>query len=161
MLKNIYIVFIGILIAILVGTGIAAFYEAPSRPQAPLPSSYKQQPTAADLAAQDQFDRAMRNYEENMKRYNRNVSAIAIVLSVIFVVTGLLLGRRIAVLADGVLLGGVFTLLYALGRGFAAQSSRYSFLIVLIGLVVSLIVGYVRLFRKPPDGPRRIVVSEG
>jgi hypothetical protein len=151
MLKIIYAFFLGILLAIFVGVGIAAFYTSPEPPKTPDYSLIgKDGPTEKQQAEQKAYDKSFENFTKNkMNPYNRNVSVMALAAAVIFVAIGLLLEHRINVLADGALLGGIFTLLYSLGRGFAAQDSKYSFIVISIGLVIVLGLGYLRFIR--PD----------
>jgi hypothetical protein len=150
MLKIVYAFFLGILLAIFVGVGIAAFYSEPTPPKAPDYSSYgKDGPTAAQQAEENAYNKKWDDFNKNkMNPYHRNVSIIALVAAVIFVVIGLLFERRINALADGALLGGVFTLLYSLGRSFASESSKYSFIVVSVGLVTVLSLGYLRFIRS-------------
>jgi hypothetical protein len=55
--------------------------------------------------------------------------------------------KKVEVISDGVMLGGLFTLLYSLGRGFASQDSKYSFISITVGLMVVLYLGYHRFVR--------------
>ena len=149
MLKVIYAFFMGILVAIFIGVGIAAFYKSPTPPNGPDYSLIGQSgPTEKQQAEQKAFDNAMTDFTKTkMNPYNRNVSIMALAAAVILVAIGLLFEHRINVLADGALLGGIFTLLYSLGRGFAAEDSKYSFVVISIGLAIVLALGYLRFIR--------------
>jgi hypothetical protein len=48
--------------------------------------------------------------------------------------------------ADGLLLGGVFTLAYAVGRGFMADD-KFRFVAVSVSLVIALVTGYLKFVR--------------
>ena len=61
----------------------------------------------------------------------------------------LLLAEHLGVIADGLLLGGIFTLLYGVGRGMDTDSNKYRFLVATIGLAVTLVLGYVKFSRHP------------
>jgi hypothetical protein len=50
-------------------------------------------------------------------------------------------------MADGVMIGGLFVLLYSLGRGFASENSKYVFIVVTVGLVTVLYMGYHRFVK--------------
>jgi hypothetical protein len=82
-----------------------------------------------------------------MKPYNRNVSIMTLVAATILVAISLLFEQRIKILSDGFMLGGIFTLLYSIGRSFAAQDSKLTFLTVSIGLAVAIALGYFRFIR--------------
>lgn len=42
------------------------------------------------------------------------------------------------------MLGGLFTLFYSIGRGFASEDSKYMFIMVSVGLLLVLFLGYHR-----------------
>lgn len=146
MLKLAYTFFIGLLLAVFVGYGIAAFYDAPQRPQAPNIVMTDKQGTfsASDIAAEKAFNEQSRLYDEKMKPYNQNVALYALMAAVLFVVMGILFENKISILADGLMLGGVFTLLYSLGRSFASQNNKLSFALVSVALLVTSGLGYWR-----------------
>jgi hypothetical protein len=50
-------------------------------------------------------------------------------------------------MADGILLGGVFTAAYSIIRGLMSEDSRFRFLIVAVGLAIALILGYLKFIR--------------
>ena len=154
MLKLAYSFFLGILLALFVGMGIAAFYAQPEMPKYPTELNLiDKEPTAEQKAIQRDFDAQQEAWNEKMKPYNRNVSIITLVAAVSFVAISLLFEHKIKLLADGVMLGGVFTLLYSMGRGFASQDSKYTFALSYVGLIVALTLGYLR-FIKPEQEPK-------
>ena len=153
-LKIIYTIFIGVFFAALVGVGIAAFYPEPKPPQ--YPSALKipregglNQPVFQELKKeQEEYDKAEKAFQEKMEVYNRNVSIIAIVASIVTLMVSLTLFKKIFLIADGLLLGGVLTILYSIIRGFGSGNNKFQFIIVSIGFVISLVLGYVK-FIKP------------
>jgi hypothetical protein len=147
-LKYAYTTFIGILIATFVGVGIAAFYSSPKPPVLPftpvvgitpgtIPSEQQQQ-QAAD------FDKQSKEYQIKNAEYIKYVSSISLAAAVIIVALSLTFMRRISFVADGLLLGGVLTLVYSIVRGFEAQDDKFRFLVVAIGLIVALTLGYMK-----------------
>ena len=150
----IYTLFLGILLAVFVGVGINTFYAPPAAPKFPIESNtYGKEPTPVQVAAQQAFDRENEKYRNALKPYNRNVSIVALVAAVVLLVAGLLSQKRIRSIADGIMLGGLFTLLDSIGRGFASEDSKYVFIIVAIGLVLVLYLGYSRFVSKHGDHP--------
>jgi len=143
-LKFIYSIFIGVLFATLIGVGIAAFYPEPKPPQ--YPSALKipregglNQPVFEELKGeQEQYDRLE-------KAYNRNVSIVAIIASIITLVISLTLFGKILLIADGLLLGGVLTILYSIIRGFGSGNNKFQFIIVSASFVIALFLGYIKL----------------
>lgn len=153
LLKAIYVVFLGLIIALFIGLGIAAFYETPKQPeQSPLAqeTNYAKEPTQQAIDAQKDFEKQMKDYQENkLGPYNRNVAIISIIAAVLILTIGLLFSMRFMILSDGMLLGGVFTLIYSVIRAAQANNIRFTFIIVAVALVVTLGLGFWKFLRKP------------
>ena len=152
-LKIVYTVFIGVLLAILVGVGIAAFYPAPEFPETPLlielyelPIEPICDPTISAQLEEEQkeFNETLKIFKEKFEKYNRNVSIIALIAAILVLIISLTLFRQILIIADGLLLGGVITLLYSVVRVFGSGDDKLRFLVVSVGLAVSLILGYLK-----------------
>lgn len=150
MLKFVYSFFLGLLLVVFVGMGVASFYQSPKAPEYPISIETKagQEETEDQRVAREKYDADYKVYSTKSEDYNRNVSMIVLGAAVILVVLGLTLHTKTDVIADGLLLGGVFTLLYSIGRSFAGQDPKYSFSVTTIGLLITLIVGYMK-FIKP------------
>lgn len=152
MIKYIYILFTGLLIAFFVGIGIATFYPGPEQPEYPKELNKVDQLGEAGIAAgqeaQDAYDLAYEKYEEEESVYQRNVSVVLVIISVILLVLSLAGMRNMPIIADGTLLGGLFTLFHAVARGFMADDAKFKFLIISISLLVVFIMGYI-YFVKP------------
>lgn len=89
-----------------------------------------------------------KQYQAAMKPYNRNVSMLALGFAVTLLIISLLAQKHIKLIADGVMLGGLFTLLYSIGRGFASENNTYVFIVVSISLVLTLYLGFHRFLRQ-------------
>ena len=142
MIRYIYTFFVGLLLAIFVGTGIAVFYAAPKAPESPM--FYDKEPTTSEQQQQKAFDIKQKAYEKDMQHYNRNASVIILACAVVVLAISLLFVEKLGVIADGLLLGGIFTLLYGIGRGMATDSNKYRFLVATIGLAFTLVLGYIK-----------------
>jgi len=156
MLKVIYAFFVGLLLSVFVGVGVSAFYPAPEQPKYPesLQTYGKDIPaeqTDAQADAQREYDRNFETYRDESATYNRNVSIIVLVAAILFVSFSLVYARKIQVIADGILLGGIFTLLYSIGRSFEADDTKYTFVVVAVGLVIALFLGYLRFIKPQED----------
>ena len=156
-IKIIYTFFIGVLLAIFVGVGIAAFYPEPKQPERPMLLKLYKLPTdpSADPAilaqiqeAQEQYDVVMETYTEQLNHYNRDVSIISLVSAILILILSLTLTRKLLVVADGLLLGGVITLLYSVVRVFGSGDDKLRFGIVTVGLAISLLLGYLEFTKK-------------
>ena len=122
--KNTYGITLGVLLAVLVGFGIAAFYK----------HSYS-------------YD-----YYGGSSDYGRNVLLIAFSCGLIFSVIGLLLPNKLGIFRLGLLVGGLGTMLYALTySGISGLGWQWSFGTVAIGLIVLIPLGYLKLASKGED----------
>ena len=155
LLKYTYTFFVAILLATFVGVGIAAFYKAPKYPEYPIetkPVSMAPTGEVTESAEMKQqridFEKASRDHQKKNEVYNKNVSTIAIIASLLILAVSLTLLSKIDLISDGLLLGGVFTLSYAIIRGFSAGDEMFRFITVTIGLGVTLFLGYWRFVRK-------------
>src|SRR3990167_5942728 len=150
-LKLIYTIFIGVFFGTFVAVGIAAFYPEPKPPE--YPSALKipregglnQSVFQELIKEQEEYDRAEKAFQEKLEIYNRNVSIIAVVASIVTLIVSLTLFKKILLIADGLLLGGVFIILYSIIRGFSSGNNKFQFIIVSISFVISLILGYAKL----------------
>src|SRR5678809_1561228 len=117
MIRLIYTLFLGLLLALFVGMGIAAFYPAPKAPDyptflsepktAPIPgTTVSEQESAEQKTARIEYDKQQKDFQEQSKLYNRNVSVIALGFAVVMLVVSLISMQKIDVIADGILLGG-------------------------------------------------------
>lgn len=152
MIRYIYTFFVGLFLAIFVGMGIAVFYEAPKPPDQPSWYSQnlgKEGPNETQQAEEKVYMAKQKDYDKQMWHYNKNVSIIVLSAAVIILAVALLLAERLGLVADGLLLGGIFTLLYGIGRGMATDSNKFRFAIATVGLAVTILLGYVKFLRAP------------
>ncbi len=145
----VYTLFLGLLLAVFVGFGIRTFYTPPESPAYPelglvperqLDESDQAEGTKQELEYQVEYDA----YQSEMQVYHRNVSIASLLIAVGFLVFSLTVGLHIKVLSDGILLGGLFLLIYSIGRSFAAEDPTYSFVTLTVAVVIALYLGYRR-----------------
>jgi hypothetical protein len=153
-LKLIYTFLIGIFLAVFVGVGISAFYHEPKFPEQPVilkycsPDMIKDATQGAEFTSQiAQFDKEEKSFQEKSQIYNRNVSIIAIIASIVIVIASLTLFQSVLLIPDGLLLGGVLSLIYGVLRGFGTTDNMFRFIVVSIGLFVSLFLGYMKFIQ--------------
>lgn len=155
--KYLYTLFVGLLLATFVGVGISTFYERPKPPEPtfekfPVEMSRSERPTPSDIEKQRQYERNFQSFQEQNEAYNRNVAIIALAAAILLLISSMTVLSRAAVLNDGFLLGGLLTLIYGIGRSFDAGNQKFLFLAVSVGLATVLIIGYLK-FIKPHQGP--------
>jgi len=155
-LEIIYTLFLALLISLFFGLGVSAFYTAPKSPEYPTVLSVPVKDnsgiqTNEQIAVQAKYDQEQKDYTKNFSTYSRNVSMITLGLAVVALVISLLLFNNIYVISNGLLLGGVFTLIYSIIRGFMTDDSKYRFLIVTVGLVITLVLGYIKFIKADKE----------
>jgi hypothetical protein len=150
-IKFVYTIFLALLVALFVGLGISAFYPGPKEPTLPVQLE-AEKPGCEDTIdlknMREQYNRSQQNFNENFKSYSRNVSILSITAAILILVASLTLLSKIKMIADGILLGGVFTTVYSIIRGVMSEDTKFRFLIVTIGLLIALVLGYIK-FIKP------------
>ena len=154
-MKIVYTFFLGALLALFVGLGIQTFYPGPERPDETMGMQFVPEgsPTEEQREQMVEEDRQWRQWQEERQTYDRNVAIVALSASVVLLGLSLVLEKRNRVLTNGIMLGGLFTLIYAIGRSFASTETTMTFLAVGVGLAVVLFLGQRRFFQ---DGtPRR------
>jgi len=154
LIKLIYTLFLALLVALFVGLGIDSFYPGPKAPTYPL--ELEQVKVGCEETPQQQtirkdYIQAQEKYMQDSKPYNRNVSIISLVAAIIIMVISLGFLSKIKMIADGILLGGVFSTAYAIIRGLMSDNSQFRFLIVTIGLIIAFILGYIKFIRPKEE----------
>jgi len=150
MIKLIYALFAGILIAVFIGVGISVFYEEPAWPEEPsfYKSSWEEKDlTAEQIAERDAWEAEDQAYQDDMKIYNRNVSIIGLAFAIVFLAIGITGLQKTEVLSNSLLLGGIFTLLYSMGRGLASGDDAFRFAMIAVSLAIVLGLGYWKFGR--------------
>ena len=152
-IKFVYTIFLALLIALFVGLGISAFYSGPKEPLDPVELEGEKpgcEETVELRSMREEFNRSQRDFTEKFKLYSRNVSIISISAAILILIVSLTLLSKIRMIADGILLGGVFTTVYSIIRGVMSEDTKFRFLIVTIGLLIALVLGYIK-FIKPKE----------
>ncbi len=160
-LQAIFAVFLGIITAVVVGVGVTTFHPNPadgSRQQ--LEVLYQQQAQdqgkVADgsTTAEEQAQQAQIMGLEAVAREQEQGWAASTSLIVIIIATALL-GGAVAlarlpqawVFSTGLLLGGIFTMLYGVGLSFMATQSVLRFALLVTALLITGGLGYLRFVR--------------
>ncbi|MCU0284254.1 MAG: hypothetical protein MUD13_10225 [Candidatus Nanopelagicales bacterium] len=169
-LQAIFAVFLGLMIAAVVGVGVYTFMPNPADAvQEQLDDLYDQRNAIqgcsefsgckpgeqltdaerAQLAAIDAQERELRDEQQREQgSWAQRTSIVLIVIATTLLVVSLLLGEALTVLSNGILLGGLFTMLYGVGWGIASGNSLTRFLVLVAALLVSLALGYLTFVRR-------------
>ncbi|HSO04033.1 MAG TPA: hypothetical protein VLQ92_06095 [Candidatus Limnocylindrales bacterium] len=176
-LQAIFAVFLGLMITAVVGVGVYTFHPNPGEAdQEQIQALYDERsaidgcntPTPEQCRTWDQLTPAeqartkaidaevttlQRAGEEKASQWRMSTSVVLIVIATILMAVALALGDSVAVLSNGILLGGLFTMLYGVGWGLASGNSVTRFVVLVVALVVSLALGYLKFVRgRGPAG---------
>jgi len=72
------------------------------------------------------------------------------IIYAVFLGLSLVFEKRSLVLANGIMLGGLFALVYGAARGLGSQDSMVTFITVGVGLAAVVLIG-MRRFSRPRD----------
>src|SRR3989344_1548554 len=107
LIKYVYIVFLGLILATFVGVGIAAFYKGPVYPETPASLKYARPytepstatPSAQYIKEQEAFDLKSKDFQKSLENYNRNVSMISVGFAILMLILSLTFFKKILVIA--------------------------------------------------------------
>lgn len=166
-MRTVCTIFLGTLLALFVSLGISTLHPGPEEPE-PSPAAVLALETAEPTDEQQQalaaYERDRDAWEDAAMAHSRDVGVAALVSSVVLLALGLWVERRRPVLAQGALLGGLFTLFYSVVRSLMSQDTLVTFAVVTVALAVVLTLGYRRFADRPTDrddrrGPTGVVLS--
>lgn len=159
-LQIIFSIFLGIMVMAFIGVGVYTFYPPPDPAgQEALQELYRQQediqgfkdPTALTDAERERLrgvQAEIRVVEDRLAAerevWGRNTSIILIAFATLTMAISLVRADQLPVISNGLLLGGVFTMIYGVGWIVATGTSRARFFVMTVALVITLVLGYVR-----------------
>jgi len=167
-LRTIFSFFLGLMLAAFVGVGVYNFHSPPeqfdsqirdltrreqtirdSRPLNELEASDRDQIREINRQRNDLTDAA----EKARKPWVRSTSIILMVFATLTMAVSLVRAGQLPVISNGLLLGGVFTMLYGVGWIVVSETSITRFLVMTAGLLTTLGLGYLRFVRRSATSP--------
>lgn len=164
-LQLIFSFFLGLLLVVLIGAGVWTFYPEPFSQESPeqkqLDELYREQgdlnikeparQTPAERARSRQLDEQIQALNDRMQKrrnvWTINTSIILLSFATVLMAVSLFLPDSFRVLANGVLLGGLFTVIYGTGWSFTGGTSRARFFVILAAVLLAVVFGYLRFIR--------------
>jgi hypothetical protein len=157
-LQTIFSFFLGLMVLAFIGVGVNTFYPSPSDTVQPqLQKLYDQQDvlnasgktlTPAEQAQaaelQKQVDALQAEQQVAQQSWGLNTSMILVLFATIVMGVSLVRSEQLRMLSNGLLLGGLFTMLYGMGWTVTSGSSYLRFFVVLFALVVAIGLGYAK-----------------
>ena len=126
MLQVIFSFFLGLVVTAFIGVGVNTFYPEP------------------------EYDYP---FEGDYSSYRLTTSIILLVCATLVMLLSLAISNLGPVLANGALLGGLFTMIYAVGIGVASGGQWPRFVVLTVALVITLAVGWWKFSRGRTSYP--------
>lgn len=163
-LQTIFSFFLGLMVLAFVGVGANTFYPSPAEQHEQQLQDLQRQRDELhvrakghdlDTAQQAEMDRIIaeenalrRTIEDELKGWARVTSIILVVLATLVMSVSLVGNEQLRVLGNGLLLGGLFTMVYGVGWVVFSGSSVTRFVVVAFALAVAIGLGYAKFVRQ-------------
>jgi hypothetical protein len=162
-LQILFAVFLGLMVATFVGMGVYTFYPSGLEAIEDQASDLRREQQNLRLgradselsgeqrARLDEVEAQLRQVDatrrDRQETWARNSSILLVLLSTLVMGISLIRAEQLPVISNGLLLGGVFTMIYGTGWTFASGESQLRFWVTAFALMVTLGLGYVRFVR--------------
>jgi hypothetical protein len=177
-LQTIFSFFVGLMVLAFIGVGVNTFYEAPQQKYSEELNKLSQQQSRLDMKRpssgafssseqaewdrlQKEIDALNKKQQAEMEIWARNTSIVLVVFATLVMGVSLIRSEQLRVLSNGLLLGGLFTMLYGAGWVIFSGSSWARFLVILFALVVTIGLGYLKFVRAKKDEPAAVAEGVG
>jgi len=166
-LQTIFSFFLGLMVLAFIGIGVNTFYESPDqRNQPELDKLYRQQEQinrasvgkaftpaqeAENAAVQKKIDALQKDLEAERQIWARNTSIVLIVFATLVMGISLIRSEQLRVISNGLLLGGLLTMIYGSGWVIFSGQSTARFAVIVFAFAVTLALGYLKFARQHDD----------
>lgn len=163
-LQTLFAIFLGLMVTAFVGVGVYTFYPPPEKQYRDRIISLDRQQEAIrnsrpDVAlTPDDRERLQKLIDERNKiqdasrkageAWASRTSIILVSFATIAMVIALVAVAQLPVISNGLLMGGVFTMLYGVGWVIASGTSTARFIVMTFALAITLALGYLRFVRR-------------
>ncbi len=167
-LRTIFSFFLGLMLAAFVGVGVYTFHAPPEQVDSQIRDLARREQAIRDskppneLEASDrdnirELDRQRNDLrdaaDKARKPWVQSTSIILMVFATLIMAVSLVRPGQLPVISNGLLLGGIFTMLYGVGWIVASDKSVTRFLVMTAGLLTTLGLGYLRFVRRGAASP--------
>lgn len=162
-LQIIFSIFLGLMVTAFIGVGVYTFYPNPEAElqkkiesldrqiqqtqQFKDPTQLSAEERAKMQTVQDELNKAQDQMKNAMEVWGRNTSIILISFATLVMALSLVRPDELPVISNGLLLGGVFTMVYGVGWIVATGTSYVRFAVMTAALIITLALGYYRFVR--------------
>jgi len=163
-LQTIFSFFLGLMVLAFVGVGVNTFYPQPAETNQKQQQEITRKMDAVNVKTsnrsmneteqaemtrlQDQQNALQDKTDAEMKGWARITSIILVLFATLVMGISLILSEQLRVISNGLLLGGLFTMVYGVGWVIFSGNSTARFFVILFALAVTLGLGYVKFVRR-------------
>lgn len=167
-LQTIFSFFLGLMVTAFIGVGVYTFYPPPEeRFSDEIQTLYRQQEDVQNFKDESQLTPAertkLRAIQDDIRKiedqqaasrevWGRNTSIILIAFATVVMSVSLVRADQLRVISNGLLLGGLFTMLYGTGWIIATGTSQARFWVMTVALLITLGLGYLKFVRSKDAG---------
>lgn len=162
-LQTIFSFFLGLMVLALIGVGVNTFYQSPAEKYSKQQQDLSRQMEALNIkgapdtfSASDKVELARLQTAQNalqdkmtaeMQVWGGNTSIILVIFATIVMSISLVRSEQLRVISNGLLLGGLFTMIYGVGWVIFSGTSTARFFVIVFGLGVTVGLGYLKFVR--------------
>ncbi|PWB74889.1 MAG: hypothetical protein C3F15_07125 [Holophagae bacterium] len=162
-LQTIFSFFLGLMVLAFIGVGVNTFYPSPAQAHQDQRQELQRQRDELNVEAngrrldtdqQAEMDRLIadqnslqRTIDAEEKGWARVTSIILVVFATIVMGVSLMRSEQLRVLSNGLLLGGLFTMIYGVGWVVFSGNSVTRFAVMAFALAVAIGLGFVKFVR--------------
>ena len=162
-LHIVFAIFLGLMLATFAGVSVYTFYGPPEGPGERIRELDREDMGIRDVSAPGEMPEADRERlqaiaaerdslrtaaTEARKPWSRNTSVILIAFATLAMAVSLVRADQLPVISNGLLLGGLFTMVYGIGWIVVTDTSFTRFVVMTVALAITLGLGYVRFVRR-------------
>jgi len=163
-LQIIFSFFLGLMVLAFIGVGVNTFLQSPAERVQPEMDEIQRQVDAVnlkskgrdlDVTQQAEMDRLsekqnalQRGIQDEMKLWARNTSIVLVLFATLVMAVSLVRSEQLRALSNGLLLGGLFTMLYGTGWVIFSGNSTARFVVIAFALLVAIALGYLKFVRE-------------
>jgi hypothetical protein len=167
-LRTIFSIFLGLMLTAFVGVGVYTFHAPPDQAEAKVQELMQQEQavrggrdgrelTADETAKVRQIEKERVALSQATmaarKPWMQSTSIILMIFATLVMALSLVKGDALPVISNGLLLGGVFTMLYGVGWMLNADSTILRFGVMTAALAITIGLGYLRFVRTGASTP--------
>ena len=160
--RIIFSVFLGLMLTAFVGIGTYTFHPPPDRYEAQIRELDAKHEMPGPEPSPEEREQLQEMSQERQRLtelsqaehedWRRTTSIILIIIATLVMVLSVI-RKEVPVITNGLLLGGIFTMLYGVGWIISDEASVLRFVVIAVAFAITVAMGYVRFVRQGAEAP--------